>query len=252
MKSLSRSRSRHVDEENPYWISFSDLMSALLVVFILAAVALIIELTQKQDQFAQDIQTLRSAEQIRRDILHEIRDELAEQNIVVYIVDNDTVLRIPESTLSFDSNAYELPNDPQSLKAILKIGEVLYAAISQPFITPEKETMRYEFLDTVFIEGHTDSRPSNRPKGNWGLSTFRAISLWEFWNDSLETHTPLGELKNGYGAVLFSVSGYAATRRVNENELSAADRRSNRRIDIRFTVKRPELADFEEVSRRAN
>mgnify|MGYP003667330882 FL=1 len=36
-----------VDEENPYWMSFSDLMSGLLVIFILAAVALIIELTQK-------------------------------------------------------------------------------------------------------------------------------------------------------------------------------------------------------------
>jgi len=62
----------------------------------------------------------------------------------------------------------------------------------------------------------------------------------------------MGDLKNGYGNVLFSVSGYAATRRVNEIEETPEERRSNRRIDIRFTVKRPELADFEEVSKRAN
>ncbi len=33
-----------VDEENPYWMSFSDIMSALLVIFILASVILILRL----------------------------------------------------------------------------------------------------------------------------------------------------------------------------------------------------------------
>ena len=74
MRTLSRSKSRNVDEENPYWVSFSDLMSALLVVFILAAVALIIELTQMKNKFDEDIDNLRNAEQARRDILHDIRD----------------------------------------------------------------------------------------------------------------------------------------------------------------------------------
>tara|TARA_R110000824_G_scaffold246390_1_gene435479 strand:- start:4275 stop:5033 length:759 start_codon:yes stop_codon:yes gene_type:complete len=252
MRAFSRSKSRNVDEENPYWISFSDLMSALLVVFILAAVALIIELTQKQEQFDQDIQTLRNAEQARRDILYEIRDELAKQNVTVFIVDNDTILRIPESTLSFDSNMDEIPNDPEVVNAVRLIGEVLHEAIHQPFNRSDQQLKRFEYLDTVFIEGHTDSLLSNRAKGNWGLSTFRAISLWEFWNESLDVYPPLGDLKNGYDSTLFSVSGYAATRRVNEKEVTSVDRRSNRRIDIRFTVKRPELADFEEVSRRAN
>tara|TARA_R110002167_G_C12702336_1_gene653720 strand:+ start:2949 stop:3710 length:762 start_codon:yes stop_codon:yes gene_type:complete len=251
MRALSRNKSRSVDEENPYWVSFSDLMSALLVVFILAAVALIIELTQKQDQFSQDIQKLKNAEQARRDILHEIRDELAKQNVTVLIADNDTVLRIPESTLSFDSDRDEIPDDPEVVQAVQLIGEVLHKAINQPFGHSDSNLKRFEYLDTVFIEGHTDSLRSYRSKGNWGLSTFRAISLWEFWNDSLDVDPPMGELKNGYGNVLFSVSGYAATRRVNEIESTPEERRSNRRIDIRFTVKRPELADFEAVSERA-
>jgi flagellar motor protein MotB len=248
---LSRKNSRTVDEENPYWVSFSDLMSALLVVFILAAVALIIELTQKQEQFSQDIQNLKNAEQARRDILHEIRDELAKQNVTVLIADNDTVLRIPDSTLSFDSDKDELSYDPEVIRAVQLIGKVLHTAINQPFKESDSGLKRFEYLDTVFIEGHTDSLRSSRTKGNWGLSTFRAISLWEFWNESLDVYPPMGELTNGYGKVLFSVSGYAATRRVNESEATPEERRSNRRIDIRFTVKRPELADFEAVSERA-
>ena len=39
-----------VDEENPYWMSFSDIMSALLVIFILAAVILILQLMEKQKE----------------------------------------------------------------------------------------------------------------------------------------------------------------------------------------------------------
>ncbi|MGB1091993.1 MAG: OmpA/MotB family protein, partial [Oceanobacter sp.] len=231
MRALFRNQSRSVDEENPYWVSFSDLMSALLVVFILAAVALIIELTQKQDQFSQDIQKLKNAEQARRDILHEIRDELAKQNVTVLIADNDTVLRIPESTLSFDSDRDEIPDRPEVKEAVRLIGEVLHNAINQPFRAEENGLKRFEYLDTVFIEGHTDSWRSYRPKGNWGLSTFRAISLWEYWTESLDVDPPMGELKNGYGKILFSVSGYAATRRVNEDESTSEDHRSNRRID---------------------
>lgn len=248
MRALSRTKSRNVDEENPYWVSFSDLMSALLVVFILAAVALIIELTQKQNEFDQEIEKLKQAEQARRDILHDIRDELAKQNVTVLIADNDTVLRIPESTLSFDSDRDEIPTNPEVIKAVTLIGEVLHKAISQPVDNTDQRLKRFEYLDTVFIEGHTDSLRSYRDKGNWGLSTFRAISLWEFWNTNLNVDPALGELKNGYGKVLFSVSGYAETRRVNEKELTGDDRRANRRIDIRFTVKRPELADYQAVS----
>lgn len=47
MKKRSYTGPRNIDEDNPYWVSFSDLMSGLLVIFILASVALIIELTQR-------------------------------------------------------------------------------------------------------------------------------------------------------------------------------------------------------------
>ena len=115
-----------VDEENPYWVSFSDLMSALLVIFILAVVALIIELTQTQKIIERDIEELRNAQNARRMILHEIKDELASQNIRVEIADNDTVLRIPESTLTFDSGHDEIPENEVVQKAVTAIGIALH------------------------------------------------------------------------------------------------------------------------------
>lgn len=247
MRFNNRNKPLRVDEENPYWISFSDLMSALLVVFILAAVALVIELTETQQKIEQDITELRNAEQARRDILHEIRDELAKYDIEIMIADNDSVLRIPETTLAFNSNSVDIPHSPKVRKSISVIGHVLHTAIYRPFNVDENSKRRFDYLDTVFIEGHTDSLPTKRKRGNWGLSVDRAISLWKYWETGLSVTPAFGELTNAFGDKLFSVSGYAATRRANEIEQTKDDRRANRRIDIRFTVKRPSISQLQDI-----
>ncbi len=250
MRRLIQNRSLRVDEENPYWMSFSDLMSALLVIFILASVALIIELTETQKKIEQDIEQLRNAEKARKDILYEIRDELAKHDVTVILADNDTILRIPQTTLSFDSNSDKIKNDDKLHKSIKLIGMVLHQAINKPFKGNKDsgtETMRFEYLDTVFIEGHTDSLPTKRVKGNWGLSTFRAISLWDFWEKNISLSPSFNEMENAFGQKLFSVSGYAASRRIQNIEKTREQRRENRRIDIRFTVKRPSISQLVDI-----
>jgi flagellar motor protein MotB len=230
-----------VDEENPYWISFSDLMSALLIIFILAAIALIIELTQKTDNINDSIKELKKAEQARQDILREVREELFKLNIEVIIADNDSVIRIPEETLSFESGQDFIPNE--MLESVNIIGEILHAAIIK--------NERFEYLDTIFVEGHTDSDSiysgKYRIKKNWGLSADRAITVWKLWSDKTNLTPALNELVNHSQETLFSVSGYAATRRVQIIEETSEQKSKNRRIDIRFTVKKPSIQDLEEI-----
>ncbi len=234
-----------VDEENPYWISFSDLMSALLVIFILAALALIIELTQKTDSIDESIKELQKAEQARQDILNEVKEQLAKQNIEVVIADNETVIRIPEETLSFKSGQDLIPEE--MISSVKSIGTILHTAIMK--------NERFKYLDTVFVEGHTDSLQikSGRywTKGNWGLSTDRAITVWKLWSEELDLTPTLNELLNHSEENLFSVSGYAATRRVQLIEETPEQRAKNRRIDIRFTVKRPSIEDLEKIKPKA-
>lgn len=111
---------------------------------------------------------------------------------------------------------------------------------------------RVEFLDTIFIEGHTDNRPLQgfMGKGNWGLSTFRAISLWQFWGDALAREEQLSRLNNKDGKPLFSVSGYGETRPAVADQVTEEDFKRNRRIDIRFTIRRPDSAQYEQVKER--
>ncbi|MBI9088308.1 MAG: OmpA family protein [Desulfobacterium sp.] len=229
-----------VDEENPYWISFSDIMSGLLIIFILASMALILELMQTRVKVSKAIEEIAKAEKVRQDILHEIKGSLLKKHILVEVSDNETVLRIPDKQLSFASNKYTLPEDPATRKAVLDIGTALYRAIT-------KEG-RQAYLDTIFIEGHTDSRPSQRKMGNWGLSTYRAISIWNYWNSEMSEKTVLKILTNSHGLPLFSMSGYSATRPVCMNEKNDFERAKNRRIDIRFTVKRPTIKEVRNVN----
>ncbi len=246
---LGKSKEVSVDEENPYWMSFSDIMSALLVIFILASVILILqlmeiqkELKERQVQFEQELVELKKAEQVRRTILDEAVEALRERGIKVEVSENHTVLSIPNDLLGFDTGAYDIHVAYQA--RALEIGKVINEVISRED--------RVEFLDTIFIEGHTDNRPLQgfMGKGNWGLSTFRAISLWQFWGSALSADEQLARLKNKDGKPLFSVSGYGETRPVLVDQQTEDDFKRNRRIDIRFTIRRPDSAQYEQVRER--
>lgn len=243
MRRFAAHQPARIDEENPYWVSFSDLMSALLVIFLLAVIALIIELTQQQQKIVADIEDLKMAEQARQDIINEVRDELKKQKIIVEIADNDTVIRIPDSTLKFESGENNIPDNAEMQAAVQNIGLVLHAAILK--------NDRFKYLDTVFVEGHTDSDSIYyRGKRNWGLSADRAISIWKIWQKDINVSPAFDDMENAFDQRLFSVSGYAATRRVQEEEITPEQKTKNRRIDIRFTVKRPSISQLEQIVER--
>lgn len=253
------SRKKH-DEENPYWMSFSDMMSALLMVFILASIILILQLIERQKEFEShvadfevqvlhfehqmvsfnnEIEGLKRAEETRKTILIEVAEALEKEGIHVDVSENHTVLRIPNELLGFDTGAFDiLPRYEATAK---KIGETIFKIIHLEG--------RKDYLDTIFIEGHTDNRPLQglMGKGNWGLSTFRSISLWQFWASNLPEELRLDTIKNHDGAPLFSVSGYGETRPVIEDQVTESDFKKNRRIDIRFTIRRPESEDYEQI-----
>ena len=92
-------------------------------------------------------------------------------------------------------------------------------------------------VETIFIEGHTDNVPINNGifPSNWELSTKRAINTWLVMSSA---QPRLPGFKNNKGELIFSVSGYADTRPV-KNNTTEAERRKNRRIDIRFSMMSP-------------
>lgn len=222
-------------------------MSALLVVFILAVVVLVLQLAERQreldaqqDRFNDQIVTLQEAEVVRKDMLEEIQTELADRGIHVLITENNSVLSIPSENLGFAAASYEIDEDYEDIAGT--IGSVISAAVQ----TDDRLT----YLDTVFVEGHTDNIAFGglEGAGNWGLSTFRAIALWTLWEDRLPADLQPGRLTNSDGQLLFSVSGYGETRPVQAQQTTDEARAQNRRIDLRFTIVRPSVDDLINIS----
>lgn len=241
--------------DNPYELSFSDMMSGLLVIFILATMVLVLQLVNVQVDLKTEKEQLTQAEKVREALLLDIQEELNKEGIEVHLSENNTVLRIPEQVISFKSASFQLPQGELFEYRIRRIAEVIDEKLSYGDFK--------DFIDTIFVEGHTDSQPYKDPriKGNWGLSTFRAIELWEFWANSEGRASNLQRMVNKDNKLMFSVSGYADSRPIiciegesdptttsctttYPKERSAEAYSKNRRIDIRFTVRKPESKEF--------
>ncbi|MBL0886375.1 OmpA family protein [Myceligenerans sp. I2] len=227
-------------------------MSALLFVFVLTLMVVVIRLQDQQQDLVQtqqtveeqeamftaQIDTVRASELVRAQMLAEIQEELARRGIRVEVDETSSVLSIPTSLLGFDSGSYEIASARR--QTALTIGQVVADVVAKDD--------RYRVLDTVFVEGHTDNTPHTGldGTGNWGLSTFRAISLWRVW-ESGPGAKELKALRSEAGEPLFSVSGYGETRPVEPDQSTEAAKAKNRRIDLRFTVVRPTADDLAEI-----
>ncbi|MBL9177325.1 MAG: OmpA family protein [Verrucomicrobiaceae bacterium] len=263
MFSRTQRQKQAPSEENPFVLSFSDLMASLLAIFILALIVTMLELQKRKEELLreqekikitlveligslQEIQTIQTSiasaldgvsqrERSLTAMLEGIQKDLKERGVEVIVAENGSVLRIPERGLSFALGKYDIP--PAFEPNASAIGEALAHAL-------EQETNR-RMLDTVFIEGHTDAVQNTREMGNWGLSTYRAISLWNYWTLKPGNLARMKEFHNlpsnseQRPRPLISVSGYAETRSTHSLEIAAAmkpDRPEDRRIDIRFTL----------------
>lgn len=251
---ILRRKNHEPEAEESYWISFTDLMTSLLFIFILAVMALMLQLTQQQSalaeqqtKFSEQVSTLQTAEVVRAQMLEEIQNELKAAGIEVLVTENNSVLSIPSALLGFDAASYDIEKSYE--KVSLSIGKAISRAI--------RKDERLKYLDTVFVEGHTDNVDFNglEGTGNWGLSTFRAISLWTLWDKKLPENARLDSMLNSENRPLFSVSGYGQTRPVTKSQDTEKQLAANRRIDIRFTITRPdssELINIEKIIEESN
>lgn len=273
-----RSGSHSAEEENPFLLSFSDLMASLLAIFILALIVMMVQLHKKKQEIERDrqkikltlVELLGSLQEIERtqdgiasalsgislrerslaSILEGVQRDLRERGIEVVVAENGSVLRIPEQALHFALGKFDIP--PEFQGSANSIGQALLMALER------KENRA--LLDTVFIEGHTDAVRNTREMGNWGLSTYRAISLWQFWTEKPGICAALKELKtpardeNHRERPLISVSGYGQTRptgvpppAIPGAGTPEGDNAADRRIDIRFTLAASEKKNLEDV-----
>lgn len=185
------------------------------------------EVRETQSQIVTTIDMMDDYDEARKVALKEIQSRLAKQNIKVEISKEGHIIHIIEENLSFALGSHEIQKKYSN--SVARIGSEISYQI--------QETALGDIVDTVFVEGHTDNVRNPNDMGNWGLSAYRAISLWNYWQKSDGRTKALHGMKNTKGDALFSVTGYGETRpRIIFDEGSKEDQGVNRRIDLRFNL----------------
>ncbi len=262
----------HAEEDENYFVSMTDMMVGILFIFIIMLMVFAlnfqkqtdqtetlsqdrIEQLQRANQLAEQIAELRAqieseitemnkADQARAEMLEAIKGRLDKLGLKVTIDADTGVLRLTEDAVRFASSSAEL--DGTAASNVEKVAQVLTEVLPRYSACPSGVTCEHStgyVLETVFIEGHTDSLGSDDT--NWRLSTERAVNTYRHIVDN---YPQLRALRNSSGSEVLSVSGYAYTRPVVEG-VDARTRQMNRRIDLRFVMEADRRQRLDEVLR---
>lgn len=259
-------------DEGHYYISISDLMTSLLFIFILILTYVMLSFIQqkdiltvknikveekvkelekrkdeqqkKEDLLSNKIKMIEQNIEYRGELLQNLQNELLGKDINVEIDKENGNMRL-KSDLLFTSGSADI-----SIEGQRQIGE-----IAKLLMTQMKKKKYKMAIDTIFIEGHTDSVPIKGYRdyrSNKELSAQRAINTYS--EMLLITNNKISELKNKKGKHLLSYSGYASTRQLcNESQFVVRSkelktcRSKNRRIEFYFTVNTPDVQKMKEA-----
>ena len=196
------------EEENPFALSIGDLMSALLLIFILLLSATLLQLKKQIDE----------REQVKRSIIAQLKGEMDEFDIEI---DPQTgAIRVKESVL-FDINKSDLKHEGSDFLKNF-IPKYVYILLHNDTIVKN--------LSQIMIEGHTDSTGTYEHNLNLSLSRSNSVANYIFTDE--------------FGQFLFkerfqnflSVNGRSFKEPLVSNSTDSG-RAKNRRVEFKFRLK---------------
>lgn len=211
-------------EEAGYLASASDLMVGLLFVFIIMVVILS-QRVEEAESGSKNNDPLESA-------VRTIGKKIQQAGVLVVIDPASGVITLPADTL-FPKGLAEL-----SLGGIEVLGRAKVAlnGILPCYIFSERKNRtncppnpNEVEIETIFIEGHTDSTPLHRGiYTNWHLGLDRAHAVYD-----VLTVGSMQDFKNERSLDVVGISSYA-DKRPNKDEPN--DDAKNRRVELRFVL----------------
>ena len=247
------------EEETTYWLSYSDMLAALLLVFVLIISFTMLQARRQYEEkeaelekqriateeqqktlesqqlMLEDQQKVMDAQQekldavvgIRSNLIEALADEFEGTDLKV-IVDSKTGAIVLDSSILFDFGKYDIkPSGQDFLKEFLP-----------RYISVLLKPGFREYVSEIIIEGHTDTVGTYM--NNLELSQERALSVAQFClDDENDVLSPaeLEELKpiitaNGRS---FSDPIYDTTGEVDSD--------ASRRVEFKFRLKDEEMID---------
>ena len=213
-------KKRSQEEEPGFWISFSDLMASILIIFILLFVYKLVEYQASLSEKEQQIQELTST---RVKIIEMLQEEFEKENIDINIDPKTGTINLNESIL-FDTSKSELKKEG---KEFAKRFIPIYVKILLG-----NEEVRSQ-LSQIIIEGHTDDVGSYM--SNLKLSQDRTLSVAKFLLDDEFDYKYKKDLQE-----YITLNGRSYSDPILDKN-GKINRDASRRVEIKFRLKEEEI-----------
>ena len=208
------------EEETSYWLSFSDLMASVLIIFILLFVYNLIAYEESMNETEKMIRELTST---RMKIITMLQEEFDKENMDIIIDPKTGAIQLNESIL-FDTGKSELKEEgkefaqkfiPIYVKILLGNDEIK-SQVSQ-----------------IIIEGHTDDVGGYLY--NLKLSQERSLSVAQFLLNSEFNYKYKNEMEK-----YLTINGRSYSEPILNND-GSINKDASRRVEIKFRLKEEEV-----------
>jgi len=225
MAIMQRKHSTEEDQGNIFWVTMSDLMLGLAIIFITLFVLAMTGFNQKSVQ----------QQRVKMEVAKKIESELQKQHIDAKIDRMTGDLKIPSSAL-FEVNSYVLK--PEGKKFLDKLTPIYVNTIFS-----SKKLV--DNIDSIIIQGHTDSQAfvgltdiNDQFVYNMDLSTKRANSVAAYMLEG--KYKP--EYNEGFRHMI-TVEGRSFNDLILDDQ-GNEDMAKSRRVEIKLKVADWSIATF--------
>ena len=193
---------RSKNSEDSGWLSLSDMMTVLMVLFLIISVTIAVTSTTRLAKMRSVLSYVEKQEEILcQQFADNLREEFAERDLQIEC--NPIRVIFTNPNYEFEKNSYELTAE---FKSALKIFFPIYLK------TVDRWELR-DIVDEIRIEGHTDS--DGEYIYNMALSQNRARNVLDF-------AIKLPELRKSkayfeWSRSLLTANGLSFSRRLNQN-----------------------------------
>lgn len=233
---MRRKSRQKVKTEQSYWQSYSDMMAALLLMFILIMSFVLVQsyktFEEKQVQIIEQQAQIEALVGVKAEIIKALSEAFRDSNLTVEI-DKKTGAITLDSSVLYEFNSAELSSDG---KNFLKEFLPLYLSV----IMNENNK---KYVSEIIIEGHTDSVGDYMY--NLELSQERALSVAEYCLDSNSGILKISDVEELRKIVTANGKSFSDPIYDEEGNIDAD---KSRRVEIKFRLEDEEtIAKLQEI-----
>lgn len=225
---MSRKRRKKDEEEMTYWLSYSDMMAALLLMFVLIISVTMLQVRKQYEKSISQEAIMKEQQEkidrivgIRTDLIGELKLEFEGTNLGVS-VDEQTGAIAFDSNVLFDYNKYALkPSGKKFLKEF--IPRYFNIILDDDF---------KDYVSEIIIEGHTDT--NGEYLFNLELSQKRALTVAKYClGDSVDISAEELELLRN----IVTANGRSYSNPVYMSDGKTVNDEASRRVEFKFRLK---------------